>query len=407
MSAGPVVVIGAGQAGYGVARALRAAAYRGAIALIGDEPHPPYERPPLSKAVMLGLEPESSTYMTSAEGLAAQQIDWITDRVVEVNRQGHTVVCEDGRRLPYDRLVFATGGRPRRLAVPGADLAGVHCLRSIADVQAIRGGLAPDCRMVVVGGGWIGLEVAASARTLGVRVTVVEALPKLCARSLPDPAAEFLLSLHRQNGVDVVLDRGVRGFAGQDWVEAVELDDGTVLPADLVIVGVGMVPNAELARVAGLDVASGIIVDENGRTSDSAIFAAGDVAETRRNGRLVRAESWANANEQAAQVAAALTGQPLPARAPAWFWSDQYDSNIQMLGAIPAQGGEPVVLRDAAGEGRSWIYLAEDRLAAVIAVNRPRDIQAGKRIMMRTIAVTADAIAAAGDLSQVLRLAAN
>jgi 3-phenylpropionate/trans-cinnamate dioxygenase ferredoxin reductase subunit len=406
-SRGPsIVLLGGGQAAYVTARTLRQDGFSGPITIVGDEPHPPYERPPLSKAVLLGSAPIASTYMATRDQLVAQQIEWIEARAEEIDPDVRIVRLGDGRELSYDRLVIATGGEARCLQAPGDDLAGIHALRSISDAEEIGSKLKPDAAVVIIGGGWIGLEVAASARQAGANVVLVEVLEQLCARTLPAVAAEYLLCLHRDAGVEMLLGRRVRGYVGNDRVKAVELDDGTLLPADLVVVGVGMIPNSDLARRASLEVASGIVVDEDCRTSDPNIFAVGDVAEVRRGDSLSRTESWANANEQAATAAAALLGLTRPERPAPWFWSDQYESNIQILGDV-RRGTKPVVIGDPGRGAVSWIYVSGDRLAGVIAVNRPRDVQAARRIMQRGVATTIEAIKAIaatdGDLSELLR----
>ena len=401
-----ITIVGAGQAACVVARTLRGGGHRGPIRMIGEEPHLPYERPPLSKAVLLGQATVESTYLATADQLLAQDIAWIHGQATAIDRDDRHVHLSDGRSLPYDRLVLATGGRARSLPLPGAGLAGIVSLRTLEDAAVIAAQLHAAGPIVIVGGGWIGLEVAASARKTGADVTVVEALPMLCARSLPPCVADHLLVLHRAAGVTVRLNCGVRGFVGQDSVRAVELDDGQVLPADLVVVGVGMIPNSDIARDAGLAVASGILVDEDGRTSDPLIFAAGDVTETQTVAGLVRVESWANANEQGAGVAAALLGHRRAAHPPAWFWSDQYDANIQMLGRF-SPGTESIVLGAPEDGAATWLYLADGGIAAAIAINRPRDIQAARRLIQRGLSVTPEAITrVGGDLSLLLRQAA-
>ena len=400
-----VVVIGAGQAGYAAARALRDAGYDGLIALIGDEPHPPYERPPLSKAVLLGESDAASTYLADHAALAVQCVDWIDDQAVKIDRADRTVRTASGRSFDYDRLLIATGGRPRRIGLPGATLTGVHYLRALSDVAAIRESVDSGGPLVVIGGGWIGLEVAASARKAGIGVELVEVAERLCARSLPPYAAAALLALHRANGIGVRLGKAVRAIIGEDAVAGVELDDGTRLPARGVVVGVGMTPNIEIAASAGLATAQGILVDEDGRTDDPLIFAAGDVAETVGATGTKRTESWANANEQGAAVAAAMLGYPAPPRPPAWFWSDQYGSNIQVLGETLG-AGEVIELADTI-VGRSWLVIDNARLVGMIAIDRPRDVQVGRRIMQRGVPVTRAALAALGDdLAALLRQAA-
>lgn len=390
-----IVMIGGGQASYVAAKALRQNGFEGPISIVGEEAHPPYERPPLSKAVLLGSSAPETTYLASRDVLAAAGIEMVHDVAVSIDRAARVVRTRSGPALRYDHLLIATGGRARCLEIPGSDLAGVHYLRALQDVHAIRESLASGRPLVVIGGGWIGLEVAASARSAGAQVTVVEAADRLCARSLPPEAAAFLLDLHRANGVDVRLGASLAAITGGESVSGVELATGERLEAGAVVVGVGMIPNAELARDAGLLVNQGILVDECGRTSDPAIHAAGDVAELRIGESSVRIESWANANEQAAAVAAAILGHPIVPRPPAWFWSDQHGVNIQVLGTFK-NGLHPVLIGDPAARACTWCYGEEDRLACVVACNRSRDVQAARRIMQRGIAVSKERLAEPG-----------
>jgi 3-phenylpropionate/trans-cinnamate dioxygenase ferredoxin reductase subunit len=401
-----IVLIGGGQASYATARTLRENGFTGAITMIGREPHPPYERPPLSKAVLLGEAEPASTYLATIEGLAEQRVTLILDEATAIGRDCRRVATRGGASIAYDRLLIATGGQPRRLNVPGSGLSGVFYLRDLTDAERLRAHLdAAEGPLVVIGGGWIGLEVAATARKKGAGVTVVEALDRLCARALPANPAAHLLALHRARGVDIRLSRAVARLDGDGsgTVAAVILDDGERIAAATVVVGIGMVPETALAQAAGLDVGVGIVVDATGRTSDSAIFAAGDVAETLVEGRGRRIESWANANEQAVAVASAMLALPDPVRPPPWFWSDQFDANVQVLGE-PDAVAEPVELGDPATGAVSWVFVESDRLRGVVAINRPRDVQAARRIMQRDIPISRERLSAPGaDLAALLR----
>ncbi|MCO5339754.1 MULTISPECIES: NAD(P)/FAD-dependent oxidoreductase [Comamonadaceae] len=375
-----VVIIGAGQAGAWVARSLREAGHEGGITLLGREPHAPYERPPLSKAVLSGAE-EHPPVLLGPQQCDALRVDFRPGvEAVGIDRTGHQVSCADGSAVRYDKLVLATGGRPRALSCPGADLPGVHALRTIEDCQAIARKLVPGNRLLIVGGGWIGLEIAATARKKQVEVMVLEAGPRLCARSLPPRFSAFLLDRHRREGVDVRLATTVASIeAGRQRALAVELPGGPQ-EFDAVVVGIGLALDTGLAEACGLEVRDGIVVDQAGRTSDPDIYAAGDVANqpnTWAGGRL-RCESWANAQNQAIAVGKAIAGGEVAYDEIPWFWSDQYDLNLQVLG-VPSNELEGT-LRGSAEEGAFSVFqISEGRLRSVLSVNVPRDIKVAKR----------------------------
>jgi 3-phenylpropionate/trans-cinnamate dioxygenase ferredoxin reductase subunit len=291
-------------------------------------------------------------------------------------------VLSTGETIAFDKLILCTGGTARRPRLPGADGPRVHYLRTIADSLAIRARLAEIRHLVVIGGCWIGMEVAATARKRGVQVTVIEALPRLCERSVPPEISAHLLALHRRNGVEVLLGAGVEAIDDGPAGVSVVLTDGRRVAGDAVVVGIGLAPNVELAQAAGLAVDNGIVVDEQGRTSDPDIFAAGDVANAPLAclGRRIRLESWANAQNQAIAAAKAALGADAGYDELPWFWSDQYDMNLQILG-LPAKWPEPVVRGDAAGASFSLFYLEGERLAAVVSVNAPRDLRAVKKLI--------------------------
>jgi len=359
-----VVIIGAGQAGGWVARTLRSQGFEGRITLIGAEPHAPYERPPLSKSVLLGTEPPDVTNLFDdfpfldlnfRAGVRAESID----------RAGKQVVLKDSTTVPYDRLVLATGGQAR--ALPGAGDR-VMYLRTIADSLALHERLAAVKKVAVIGGGWIGLEVAAAARKLSADVTVYEAADRLSGRTVPPEISVYLHELHSRHGVHVELNAMVT-----------DLD---ALDADVIVAGIGLVPDTALAEAAGLAVDNGIVVDAAGRTSDPDIYAVGDAAN-RHNpvlGRRVRLESWGNAQDQGIAVAKTLLGIDPGDEAPPWFWSDQFDVNIQILG-LPETWGEPVRRPGDRPDKFTLFYLDGDRLAAVIAVNDAMAVKVGRRLM--------------------------
>jgi 3-phenylpropionate/trans-cinnamate dioxygenase ferredoxin reductase subunit len=378
-----IVIVGAGQAGGWAAKTLRTEGFGGRIVLVGEESHPPHERPPLSKAVMAGEAEAASTHLFKADELAKLGLDFRPGaRAVAIDRAAKRVTLASGEALGYDKLILCTGGAARRPKLPGADGPRVHYLRTIADSLAIRARLAEIRHLVVIGGGWIGLEVAATARKRGVQVTVIEAMQRLCERSVPPEISAHLLGLHRRNGVEVLLGTGVQAIDDGSAGVSVVLTDGRRVAGDAVVIGIGLAPNVELAQSAGLAVDNGIVVDEQGRTSDPDIFAAGDVANAPLAclGRRIRLESWANAQNQAIVAAKAALGADERYDELPWFWSDQYDMNLQILG-LPAQWPAPVVRGDAAGASFSLFYLEGERIAAVVSVNAPRDLRAVKKLI--------------------------
>jgi len=338
-----VVIIGAGQAGVQTAEALRTLGFAGAIHLLGDEPHAPYHRPPLSKAWLAGEMDAAQLVMRSPEVLARKNITLRTGCTVRaIDRATKTVALADDSHLPYTGLVLATGSTPRTLNalnLPGADAKGVLALRSRDDASAISAQMAvcveKNLGVVVIGGGFIGLEVAATARKKGLAVTVLEAAPRLLGRVLAPVLSDWYAALHRSHGVRLVLDAQVAALEAdaEGAVCGVRMQDGSVVPAGLVVVGIGVAANDQLAAAAGLECERGIVVDACGRTSDASVVAAGDCTARRQSdGALLRLESVQNATEQGKSAAAALMGQERPFAATPWFWSDQYDKKLQMAG---------------------------------------------------------------------------
>lgn len=385
----PIVVVGASQAGLQVAESLRGEGYDGPVTLIGDEPHPPYQRPPLSKALLTGETTEDRLVLRGPELLAKRNIELIAGtRVTAIDRTGRQVQLSDGSALAYRGLALATGGRPRTLPIPGAGLDGVVTLRTIEDSRRIGAGIARAERVAVVGGGFIGLEIAAAARKAGKPVVVFEALDRLLARSSAPFVSEFFLDVHRAHDVDIRLATAVAAIDGKRRAEAVVTADGRAHPADLVVVGVGLVPNAELAQASGLACDRGIIVDDCSRTADPAVVAAGDCTARRlADGTLLRLESVQNAIEQGKSAAAALLGKPRPFTAAPWFWSDQYDVRLQMAGL--SAGHEKIVVRgDRAAQRFSVFYFQGERLIAVDSVNRAPDHGAARRLLDRGRSLT-------------------
>lgn len=380
---GRIVIVGAGHAGGRAAQALRQAGFAGALTLVGAERHPPYERPPLSKALIVTDAGIEKCQLHAPGYYAEHGIDLILGAAAtRLDRAARTVTLADGRALPYDRLMLTTGARVRRLSLPGADLAGVFYLRDLDESEAIRARLSPGTRAVVVGGGFIGLEIAASARARGAAVTVLEAADRLMGRAVAPELSAWFVGLHRAKGVDVRLGARLVAFEGAGRVERVATASGAI-PADLVVVGIGIVPNVELAAGAGLTVENGIVVDAFGATSDPAIFAAGDCAlqPNRFLGRRVRLESYQNAQDQAMAVARnMIAAAPTPYEDSLWVWSDQHDVNLQMAG-FP-EGYDRLVWRGDPASGAFMLFhLREGRIVAVAAVNQGREMRPAMRLM--------------------------
>ncbi|OIN52115.1 NAD(P)/FAD-dependent oxidoreductase [Pseudomonas costantinii] len=346
----PLIIVGAGHAGGRAALTLRDEGYAGRLILIGDEAHLPYERPPLSKGLLQGTMDLAGCSLCDSARLAELGVEHIAGNPVSrLEPQQHRLQLADGQWLPYAGLLLATGGRARRLP---QEQANVLYLRTHDEALALRAALRPGTRLVIVGGGFIGLEVAATARSLGCEVTLLEAGPRLAGRVLPPVICEALLNLHREQGVDVRLNVALESI----HADAVQLMDGQVLACDLVVVGIGMQPNIELAAAAGLEVGQGIRVDAQLRTSAPNIYAAGDVCEFRLDGLYQRQETWRNAEAQGRHAALNLLGRELPFEAIPGFWSDQYDWGLQTVGGITPL----MVSRPLSNGGLLLFYLDAD-----------------------------------------------
>jgi 3-phenylpropionate/trans-cinnamate dioxygenase ferredoxin reductase subunit len=395
MSAETIVVVGAGQAGGWAAKTLRSEGFSGRIVLVGDEAHPPHERPPLSKAVLAGAAEPDSTHLFKRDAYAELGLDIRAGvAVAAIDRSSRTVVLTNGETVAYDRLILCTGSAPRKLGVPGAGSPRLHYLRTIDDALLLRARLAPSAHLIVIGAGWIGLEVAATARKRGASVTVIEPLSRICARAAPPEISEHLLRLHERQGVAFRLGVGVAAIEDSAEAVTVTLTDGTSVPGDAAVAGIGIVPNVAVARAAGLEIDNGIIVDERTQTSDPCVFAAGDVANMPLGclGARVRLESWANAQNQAIVAGKSALGKEARYDELPWFWSDQYDLNLQMLG-VPARWSEPVVRGALGSESFSLFYLEGESIAGVVAANAPRDLRAAKRLMQQRKPVRAEDLA--------------
>jgi 3-phenylpropionate/trans-cinnamate dioxygenase ferredoxin reductase subunit len=365
------VIAGAGLAGAKAAEALRAEGFEGRIVLVGDEPEPPYERPPLSKDYLRGESPREQARVHEDGFYADQDIELLTGTTVtDLNAAARDVTLSTGERLSYDRLLLATGSEPRRLSVPGAQLDGVHHLRTFADSDAIAAALQPGARAVIAGGGWIGMEVAASARQKGLDVTIVELEDVPLSRALGREAGLIYARLHREHGVQLHTGVAVARLEGDRRIERVVLADGRALDADLLVCGLGAIPRTELAQRAGLAVENGVICDASLQTSDPHVFAAGDIANAEHPfyGRRVRVEHWANALNQPEVAARAMLGKPATYDKLPYFFSDQYDAGMEYRGlAIGADAFE------IDGDAEAYEFVAywrrEGRTIAAMNVN--------------------------------------
>ena len=374
-----VVVIGAGQAGASLVAKLRSEGYDGPITLIGEEPVPPYQRPPLSKKYLLGEMALERLYLRPESYYAEAGIDLrLGVRVTGIDRAARAVVM-GAERLGYEHLVLTTGSRPRHLpAAIGGDLGGVHVVRTLADVYAMAPGFRPGARVLIVGGGYIGLEAAAVAASRGMQVVLVEMAPRILQRVAAKETSDYFRALHGRHGVDIREGVGLERLLGDGQVIGARLSDGTELAVDMVIVGVGIVPDTALAEAAGLAIDNGIAVDAQGRTSDPAIWAAGDCASFPHNEGRLRLESVPNAIDMADCVAGNILGRGVDYVPKPWFWSDQYDVKLQITGL--STGYDRIVTRDGGAAVSFWYYRG-DQLLAVDAMNDPRAYMVGKRLI--------------------------
>lgn len=380
---GGLLVVGGSYAAVNIVIGAREAGYDGRIRLLSAEPHLPYQRPPLSKAYLQGKDDEAMLAIRAEAFFRQQQVELMLGRAaVQIDRDEGCVRLEDGSVLAYDRLALAIGARARRLPVPGADMQGVLSLRSLDDARLLRDQLAEAERVVVIGGGFVGLEAAASAIQLGKQVTVLESQDRLLARALGVPLAEFLAAAHQRRGVALDFGAQVAALEGDlGRVRAVRTADGRRFAADLVVVGIGSIPNTELAQAAGIACRDGILVDHFTQTDDPAVFAAGDCARhPGRTGERLRLESVQNAAEQGRITGATMAGRQIPYEAVPWFWSDQYDLKLQMAGL--AAGADRTVCRGEPAEDRfSLFHYRNDRLIAVESVNRPAEHMLARKLL--------------------------
>jgi 3-phenylpropionate/trans-cinnamate dioxygenase ferredoxin reductase subunit len=390
-----IVIVGASLAGGRAAETLRAEGYDGQIVLIGAEDERPYERPPLSKKVLADATDEGKIFLRPSDYYQEQSIDLrLGVRAIGLDPAARRVRLDGGREEPYDRLLIATGARPRTLHVPGVELPGVYYLRTLADARAIRDASDKAQRVVVVGAGFIGAEVAATSRMRGLEVTLLEVLPVPLQRGLGDAVGGIYADIHREHGVDLRLQTGISRFLGAEKVEAVETTAGETIPCDLAVVGVGVQPETDWLAESGVAIHNGVVVDEFTQTTVPEVFAAGDVANWRHPtlGERLRVEHYENAQNQGVAAAKAMLGRAEPYAPVLYFWSDQYDLNLQYVGH--AHGGDEVIFRgDIASRKFLAFYLRHGKLRAALGINRHRDVSAVRRLIRDGVEVTASQLA--------------
>ncbi|MCR9278547.1 MAG: FAD-dependent oxidoreductase [Pseudomonadaceae bacterium] len=380
-------IIGAGHAAGQLAASLRQEGYEGDIVIYGDELHIPYQRPPLSKAYLAGELGLEKVYLRPAKFYEDKNITLrIGETVTAIDPATKTITSDEGSTLQYDDLVLATGGRPRKLPIEGADLGGIHYLRSISDVDGIRAELAPGRNLVIVGGGYIGLEVASIGIKTGATVHVLEMESRILQRVTTPQMSEFYDQLHSGRGVQVHTDTRASAFMGDGKVSHVVTADGTELDADLVVVGIGIIPNSELAEAAGLECDNGIVVDDHCRTEDPHIYAIGDVSNHPNPllNRRLRLESVPNAMEQARVVASNIVGKDKVYAAIPWFWSDQYELKLQMVG-FSSDGEEQITRGNPADNQFITFYMKDGKVVAADAINDPKSFMAAKNLVGKAI----------------------
>ena len=394
-----VLIVGGGHGGAQAAIALRGAGFEGSIAIVGRETEMPYERPPLSKEYLAQERAFERLYIRPAEYWREKAVDLLLGRtVISVDPQDHAVECQDGARIGYGKLIWAAGGDPRALPLPGAELPGVHAVRDREDVDAIMAELPGVARIVVIGGGYIGLEAAAVFSKLGKQVTLLEALPRVLARVAGEELSGFYEADHRAHGVDLRVNQQIEALEGEGRVSGVRLRSGELLSADLVIVGIGIIPCVEPLIAAGAEGSNGVLVDAQCRTTLPDVFAIGDCAAHANrfaDGAVIRLESVQNANDMAQTVAKTICGEETEYAATPWFWSNQYDLKLQTVGL--STGYDQAVLRgDPASRKFSVVYLKGGKVVALDCVNNARDYSHGRKLVELGIAVDAEELADAG-----------
>jgi len=381
------IIIGASHAAAQLAPNLRQEGWTGEILAIGDEPHLPYHRPPLSKTFLVGNKSADDLLIRPQAFYDKSDVTFHVGHVSSINRGDQTVTLESGERFDYDKLAICTGARVRKISFPGNALQGIHYLRNIADVQAIQKEVGKDKRVVIIGGGYIGLETASAMNKMGMDVTVLEMASRVLQRVTAPQLSAFYKRIHSEEGVKIHTCVSISKVRGETRVEQVVCDDGSTYPADIVVIGVGVIPNVELAQGAGLKINNGILVDQLCRTNDPNIFAAGDCTRhfNKIYGRDIRLESVPNANEQAKVAASSICGSDKEYNSLPWFWSDQYDLKLQIAGL--SEGYDEVLIRGDSNAGRSFaaFYLKKGKLIATDCINRPQEFMLSKKIISQQL----------------------
>jgi 3-phenylpropionate/trans-cinnamate dioxygenase ferredoxin reductase component len=390
------VIIGGSHAAAQLGASLRQAGWEGATSIVGEEALPPYHRPPLSKAYLAGEKHSDELLIRPVSFYEKNDIDLVLgNRVTAIDRDAKQITLHDGGHIPYTKLALTTGAHVRKLTLPGHELEGVFYLRDLRDVDSMRTFVGAGKSAVIIGGGYIGLETAASLRKLGMEVTVLEALPRVLQRVTAPEVSTFYSRVHAEEGVNIITEAAVEGLIGTGSVDAVQMADGSKIKADMVVIGVGVLPATELAEAAGLTVDNGIVVDQYARTSDHDIVAAGDCTSHHNPiyDRTLRLESVQNATDQARTAANTLCGKLESYDSLPWFWSDQYDLKLQIAGL--SQGFDQVVIRGDSESGRSFaaFYFQQGRLIAVDAINSPKEFMSTKRALATGKSATAEQLA--------------
>ena len=395
-TAAGIIIVGAGHAATQLAQGLRRLGYSAPVTIVGEEPHLPYHRPPLSKEYLKGKRSAEQILIRPEATYTKAGIDLVLGRsVAGIDRRRRRIELDDGTVLSYQKLALTTGARPCKLPVPGAELEAVHYIRTLADIDSLRKAVRAGGHAVIIGGGYIGLETSASLTALGMKVTVIEARERILQRITCPAMSDFFARVHRDEGVRLLVGEAVAAIRGEGQVSAVELVSGRCEPADLVVVGIGIRPETGLAVAAGLSIDNGIVVDACGRTEDPHIYAAGDCASFVHPlyDRFMRLESVQNANDQAMAVARAICGKDAPCAAVPWFWSDQFDVKLQIAGL--SEGHDEIIERGSSAAGRSFslLYLRRGRLLAIDAVNRPQDFVKARKLLANGVLVDAALLA--------------
>ncbi|WP_332632612.1 NAD(P)/FAD-dependent oxidoreductase [Halalkalibacter flavus] len=386
-----MVIVGAGEAGTRAALEMREQGWKGRITLLGEERQVPYERPPLSKECLTKEEQRSPVYLIDQEKITENEIDFVAGcEVIDIERVNQFVRLADGRQIPYEKLLLATGARPRKLMMEGSDLHELFYLRTFADAMKIRTELQTGKRITIIGGGFIGLEVAASAIKRGCTVTLVEVGSRILSRGVPEEIAKIVEARHREAGVTFTFGIGIEKIKKVKDGVVLSLADGTSIHSDVIIAGIGAIPETKLAETCGLEVENGICVNEFLRTSDPAIFAAGDCCSFPHpiyNGKRIRLEAWRNAQDQGIYVARAMLGTVVPFQVVPWFWSDQYDLCLQVTGLV--DGGDKTIIRDLGSKGKLFFHLSSDnRLMAASGIGTPsiaKDIRIAEMLIEKQV----------------------